>query len=164
MVNGVILISVIVFAIILAGFFAGAETGIYQLSRLRLRLGTEKKRLSFVILGKCLRDSSALLISMLIGNNLSHYLATSVVTYVLLSKVEVAHTAELFATLITAPVLFVFAELIPKSIVLIFLCLTLHRFYSHFTRFLAGAERCRCSKIYPASLLNWLVRPSLPSR
>jgi CBS domain containing-hemolysin-like protein len=106
----------ILFFIILAGLFAGAETGIYQLSRLRLRLGIEKKRLSFVILGKSLRDAPALLISMLVGTNLAYYLATSIVTYMLLSKLEVEHTAELFATFITAPVLFVFSELIPKNI------------------------------------------------
>ena len=116
MINRTVLILVAVFTIILSGLFAGAETGIYQLSRLRLRLGIEKKRWSFVILGKCLRDSPALLLSMLIGNNLTHYFVTSIVTFLLLSKVEAAHTAELFAALITVPILFVFAELIPKNI------------------------------------------------
>jgi putative hemolysin len=100
----------------LAGLFSGAETGIYQLSRVRLRLGVEKKQLSFVILGKAMRDSPALLLSMLVGTNLAQYLATSAVTLALLSYVKVARTTELFATLITAPTLFVFSELIPKSI------------------------------------------------
>jgi putative hemolysin len=116
MVNSIVLILVIVFSVILAALFAGAETGIYQLSWLRLRLGIEKKRLSFVILGRIMRDSPGLLLSMLVGTNLAHYLATSIVTYLLLSKVGVEHTAELCATLITAPTLFVFSELIPKSI------------------------------------------------
>ena len=116
MANKVILVLVIVFTVILSGFFAGAETGIYQLSRLRLRLGIEKRRLSSVILGKSLRDSTGLLLSLLLGNNLTHYIVTSIVTYILLSKVEAAHTAELFATLIIAPILFVFAELLPKNI------------------------------------------------
>ena len=116
MINRILLILVAVFTVILSGLFAGAETGIYQFSRLRLRLGIEKKQLSFVILGKCLRDSPALLLSMLLGNNLTHYITTSIVTFLLLSKVEVAHTAELFATLMTVPILFVFAELIPKNI------------------------------------------------
>jgi CBS domain containing-hemolysin-like protein len=53
---------------------------------------------------------------MLVGNNLTHYFVTSIVTFLLLSKVEAAHTAELFAALITVPILFVFAELIPKNI------------------------------------------------
>ena len=116
MVNSAVLISAVVFFIILAGLFAGSETGLYRLSRLRLRLGVEKKRLSFIILGKCLRDSSGLLLSMLIATNLAYYLTTSIVTNIFLSKVETEHTAELFATLLTAPVLFVFSELIPKNI------------------------------------------------
>jgi len=116
MTNRIVLILVAVFAVILSGLFSGAETGIYQLSRLRLRLGIEKRRLSFVILGKTVRDSAGLLLSILIGNNLTHYIVTSIVTYILLKQMEVEHTAELFATLITAPTLFVFSELIPKTI------------------------------------------------
>ena len=116
MINSIILISAIVFALILAGLFAGAETGMYQLSRLRLRLGIEKKRLSFIILDRTLRDSPALLISMLIGTNLAHYLATSIVTLFLLNRLQAEHTAEIFATLLTSPTLFVFSELIPKNI------------------------------------------------
>jgi len=116
MINRIALILLIVLFVVLAGLFAGAETGIYKLSRLRLRLGVEKKRLSFVILDKVMRDSSALLLSMLIGTNLAHYLATGIVTLLLLSKLQAEHTAGLFATLITTPMLFVFSELIPKNI------------------------------------------------
>jgi len=114
--NRIVLIVVAVFTVILSGLFAGAETGVYQLSRLRLRLGIEKKRLSFVVLGKTMHDSTGLLLSMLIGNNLTHYIVTSIVTFLLLSKIEVAHTAELFATLIAVPILFVFSEVIPKNL------------------------------------------------
>jgi len=116
MVNRIILILVAVFSVVLSGLFSGAETGMYQLSRLRLRLGIEKRRLSSVILGKCVCDSYALLLSMLIGTNLANYLVTSIVTYILLSQVEAAHIAELCAMFITAPILFVFGELIPKNI------------------------------------------------
>jgi len=116
MISWMILILVAVFTVIVSGLFAGAETGMYQLSRLRLRLGIEKKRLSFVVLGKAMHDSTGLLLSMLIANNLTHYIVTSIVTFLLLSKTEVAHTAELFATLITVPILFVFSELIPKNV------------------------------------------------
>ncbi len=116
MVNNIVLILAIVLFVILGGLFAGAETGLYQLSRLRLRLGIEKKQLSFVILGKVVRDSPGLLVSMLIGTNLAHYLATGVVTVILLSRVRTEHAAELFATLLTAPTLFIFSELIPKNI------------------------------------------------
>jgi CBS domain containing-hemolysin-like protein len=116
MVNNILLIAAIVFFIILAGLFAGSETGMYRLSRLRLRLGIEKKKLSFVMLGRCLHDSNGLLLSMLIGTNLAYYLVTSIVTNIFLNKVETEHAAEFLATLLTAPTLFVFSELIPKNI------------------------------------------------
>jgi len=116
MVNNIFLILLAVFIVILSGLFAGSETGMYKLSRLRLRLAIEKKRMSSILLGKCVHDSAALLLSILIGTNLSYYLITSIVTYMLLSEVEAAHTAEFSATLITAPVLFIFCELIPKNV------------------------------------------------
>ncbi len=116
MVNSAVLISAVVFLIIMAGLFSGAETGLYRLSRVRLRLGVEKKRLSFVILGRCLHDSNGLLLSMLIVTNLAYYLTTSIVTHVFIMKAGTEHSAELFATLLTVPVLFVFSELIPKNI------------------------------------------------
>jgi len=88
----------------------------YRLSRLRLRLGVEKKRLSFILLSRIMHDSPALLFSMLIGTNLAYYLATSIVTILLLNKLQSEHSAELLATLLAAPLLFVFSELIPKNI------------------------------------------------
>jgi CBS domain containing-hemolysin-like protein len=115
MVNNVILISAVGFFVVLAGIFAGSETGMYQFSRLRLRLGIEKKRLPFIILGRCLSDSPGLLLSMLIGTNLAHYLATSIVTSMFLGKVNTEQAAEFFATALTVPILFIFSELIPKN-------------------------------------------------
>lgn len=112
------LIFVVLFVLFtaLAGLFGGAETGMYQLSRLRLRLGIEKKELGFVLLGKIMRDTGALLLSMLVGTNLAQYFATSTVTILLLTRMGSEHAAELAATLITVPLLFVFSELIPKHI------------------------------------------------
>ncbi len=106
--------------VMLGGLFSGSETGMYQLSRLRLRLGVEKKRLPFVILDRCLHDNSGLLLSLLIGNNLVNYLATSLVTAMFLSRmgVEHGHTAEIFTTLVMVPILLVFSELIPKNMFL----------------------------------------------
>ncbi len=114
--NSVALVLVFVFLVVMSGLFAGAETGMYQLSRLRLRLGIEKKRLPFIMLGRCLHDGQGMLLTMLIGNNLVNCLATSIVTGVFLSRVTTEHAAELFATLVTVPVLFVFGELIPKNV------------------------------------------------
>ncbi|MBN2594616.1 MAG: DUF21 domain-containing protein [Sedimentisphaerales bacterium] len=120
MFGSILIVLAVVCCIILGGLFSGSETGLYQLSRLRLRLGIEKKQLPFVILGRCLRDSSGLLLALLIGNNLVNYLATSLVTSSFLSRfgVEYEHRAELSATLLMVPILFVFSELIPKNIFL----------------------------------------------
>ncbi|MFC1738102.1 CNNM domain-containing protein [Planctomycetota bacterium] len=116
MLRNIILLLIILLTIFLSGLFSGAETGMYRLSRLRLRLGIERKKVSFILLGKSMRDSTALLLSILIGNNLTHYVVTSIITFLLLEKTGVERSAELFATLLTAPILFVFAELIPKSV------------------------------------------------
>jgi CBS domain containing-hemolysin-like protein len=110
------LILVVILLIILAGLFAGAETGMYRISRLRLQIGIEKRKLTFILLGKSLHDSSALLLSMLLGTNLAHYIAISIVTYILWNRLGDEHTAELLATFLMAPVLFIFSELLPKNI------------------------------------------------
>ena len=102
--------------IALGGFFAGSETGVYRLSRFRLRLGIERKRPFYALLGKIMDDSTGLVFSMLVGNNLVHYLVTSIVTVILLSKAISAHAAEIYATILMAPILFIFSEVIPKNI------------------------------------------------
>jgi CBS domain containing-hemolysin-like protein len=116
MVSSLILVLLVVFCVVIGGLFSGAETGMYQLSRLRLRLGIEKRQLSFLMLGRSLRDSSSLLLSMLVGTNIAQYIATSIVTLLLLKQLQVEHTAQVFAAVLTAPLLFVFSELIPKNI------------------------------------------------
>jgi CBS domain containing-hemolysin-like protein len=103
--------------VILSAAFSGLETGIYRLSRLRLRLGAEKGDLKYVLLSKAMRDGSALLLTLLVANNLANYLATSSITYLFLS-VAPAHAAELLATSLTAPLLFIFGESLPKNIFL----------------------------------------------
>ena len=109
-------IPVCVLLIALGAFFSGSETGIYRLSRFRLRLGIEEKRPFYTLLGKVMHDSTGLVFSMLIGNNLVHYLVTSIVTVMLLTKVTNTHAAELSATCLMAPTLFIFSEVIPKNV------------------------------------------------
>ncbi len=116
MIKIIALIFLVIFLVLLSGFFSGAETGMYKLSLLRLRLGIEKKKPSFLILAKALNDSPAILITILIGTNLTNYVITSIVTYIFLNAYHSTHTAELLTTLCVAPVLFVFSELIPKNI------------------------------------------------
>jgi len=113
---GPILLTILV--VIVAGLFSGSETGIYRLSRLRLRLGVEKGKWSALLLADVMRDSSGLLLSLLIGTNLAHYIATSLITGEFLDMVASERAAELYATIVAAPLLFVFSDLIPKNVFL----------------------------------------------
>lgn len=103
-------------ALLLSGLFSGAETGMYQMSWLRLRLGVEKKKFQFLTLGRAIRSKTDFLITMLIGNNLTHYIITSIITFLLLEYSRTKGSAEFIATLISTPVIFVFGDLIPKNI------------------------------------------------
>jgi putative hemolysin len=103
-------------ATIFAGIFAGSETGMYQLSKLRLRVGIERKQFLFLLLGESLSDSTGMLLALLAGTNVAQYIATGLVTYVLLGMVCREHVAEVITVLIMAPVFFLFSELIPKSL------------------------------------------------
>jgi len=103
--------------ILLSAMYSGLETGLYRLSRLRLRLRTQEGRLRHVLVSKAMRDGSGLLLSLLVANNLANYLATSSITYLFLAIASEGR-AELLATLLTAPLLFVFGESLPKSVFL----------------------------------------------
>jgi putative hemolysin len=113
-----VIVVLAVFTVALSAVFSGLETGMYRVSRLRIRLGAEKGQWAPRILSRLLPDGAGLLLSLLVANNLANYVATSSVTYLLLETVESEHTAELFATVVTAPLLFVFAESTPKNVFL----------------------------------------------
>ncbi len=104
--------------VVLAGVFAGAEIGVYRLSRVRLRLGIERGQWFFVVLGRIMQDSSGLLLSLLVATSLTEYVATSVVTGIFLRTVGSEYTAEILTTVVATPLLFVCSELIPKNVFL----------------------------------------------
>lgn len=101
--------------IALAGVLEGAETGLYRLSRLRLRLGVERRQWSSILLSRAMTDSSGLLLSLLIGTTLAHYVATSLTTSMFLRAEASEQAAEFYATLVMTPLLFIFSQLIPKN-------------------------------------------------
>ncbi len=113
---GSILLTVLM--VLTAGLFAGAETGIYRLSRLRLRLGVERGKWRAILLANAMQDSAGLLLSLLLGTNLAHYVATSLITGLFLGLVASERAAELYAMAVAAPLLFVLSELIPKNVFL----------------------------------------------
>ncbi|AQT69143.1 magnesium/cobalt efflux protein CorC [Anaerohalosphaera lusitana] len=114
--------TVFVYILILAvlvlhgAFFSGSETGVYRLSRFKLRVGAEQHASFYGLLSRTMEDTHALVLSILIGNNLANGMATSIVTLLLVDLVGSEKAAQLYVTLIMTPVLFVFSEVIPKNI------------------------------------------------
>ncbi len=103
-------------SILLSGFFSGSETGTYRLSRFRLRIGKQQKRRFFAMLSSLMSSGHSLLFTTLVGTNISNYIVTSVATYMFLGLTASERQAEFYATLVMTPILFVFAELIPKNL------------------------------------------------
>lgn len=108
-------ILLLIILLLLSAFFAGSETGVYRLSRFRLRIDIEQSRPFAGLLSKVIDDSQALIFSLLIGNNLVNYLATCLATIIILDT-NFSSNAEFIATLIMTPTLFIFAEVVPKNI------------------------------------------------
>lgn len=109
-------LALVAVLILLGGFFSGSETGVYRLSRFKLRLGLEQNKTFYPLLDKVMLDSRGLVFSILIGNNLVNFLATSIITLLLLKATQSENKAQSLTTLIMTPVLFIFSEVIPKNI------------------------------------------------
>ena len=103
----------------LNAFFSGSETGFYRAGRLRLVLDAMggdhiARGLLYLVNHPWLFVATAL-----IGNNLANYLTSLAI--VVGTQAMVAgdgHAAELIAPLLLAPLLFVWGELLPKSLFL----------------------------------------------
>lgn len=115
----------LILLILLSAFFSGSETGVYRVSRLRIRLGIEENKSSFNHLQSLLEDSQGLIFSILIGNNIATALATSIATILAIKFSATAANPEFFATIVMTPTLLIFGEVLPKSI-----------FYHHSNRYM----------------------------
>ncbi len=112
----VLLLFAVVVTVLLSAFFSGSETGVYRFSRFHLRIGVQQRKPFFSLLSNVLSDARGYILTVLIGNNMVNYAATSIVTYMFLRQTGSDRAAELSATVIMTPVLFLFGEIIPKSI------------------------------------------------
>jgi CBS domain containing-hemolysin-like protein len=106
----------ILFLILLSAFFAGTETGFYRISRLQIRIGSEKGKPSYKILFKIIQDGQGLMLSLLLGNNLVNNLMTGLLTVIFIQATSQEHLAGIYATAVLTPVLFIFGEMIPKNL------------------------------------------------
>ncbi len=103
--------------VVLSALFSGAETGVYTLNRVRLAVRAARGERAAVRLRAEMADQNRLLAMLLVGTNTSSYLASYALAAILhheyglddwtLIAVEVA---------IFTPLLFVFAETLPKDL------------------------------------------------
>jgi CBS domain containing-hemolysin-like protein len=107
----------------LSGLYSGAETGLYCLNRLRLRVAAHGGDRRATLLQRLLGDQPGQLFTMLIGTNVTDYLASACLTLLLLKWLTLRHglqvaegQAEFYTTLILTPAVFIFGEVVPKNL------------------------------------------------
>ena len=101
---------------LMAGFYAGAETGAYRLNRIRLRQRAQAGSRLARLQQHLLADTQAFVCMTLAGHNGAVYAATLLCTALLSAHFESHLTAELASTVILAPGLLLVAEVLPKSL------------------------------------------------
>jgi len=105
-------ILMIAICIVVEGFFSGAETGFYTINRLRLRSRVEAGSRRAAVLQSLFDQPDRTVMTTLLGTNIMVYMATSLAARLL----SFHDRAELLATFIMTPVIFVFGEMIPKDL------------------------------------------------
>ncbi len=103
--------------VFMSAFYSGSETGFYRATRVRLvldALGGDRIARMLVWLTN---HPSLFVATTLVGNNLANYLTSLAIVVGTRSLVSGhGHAPELIAPLVLAPLLFIYGELLPKSI------------------------------------------------
>ena len=109
-------ILLIILFMLLAAFFAGAETGAYRLNRVRLRQRAQAGSQAARLLQSTVADMEEFVCMTLAGTNISVYAATLVCAVTLSAHFTTHLAAEFISTLVLAPLFLIFAEVLPKSL------------------------------------------------
>lgn len=111
----ILALGLVLVGILLSAFFSGTETGFYRASRVRWVLdGIEGDRVSKLLL-RLINEPTLYVSTSLVGNNLANYLI-SLAGVILAQHVAVSRTFEFIAPLMLTPFVFVYGELLPKSL------------------------------------------------
>ncbi len=102
-------------ALACSGFFSGAETGVYCLSRVRLNVRAAQGSAQARRLSALMRRPQELVITTLLGTNVAEYVSTACVTTLILHTSDARHLAEVYATAILTPLILVFGAVLPKD-------------------------------------------------
>ena len=101
----------------LSFFFSGIETAFYRASKLRLNIDAQTgDALSRRILHYA-GDPSQFVATILIGNNVANYITTFAISFgAIVALGAVSEMTEVAITVLVSPIVFVFGELLPKTL------------------------------------------------
>lgn len=108
------LFSVLIFLILVSGFFSGSETGLMSLNRYRLRHLVDQKNKGAIRAFRLLKNPEKLIGLILLGNNFVNILASAIATIIGIRLFGEAGV--LVATIILTIIVLVFAEVTPKTL------------------------------------------------
>lgn len=107
--------AVLLACAVLDSLYCGMETGIYVLNKIRLDLHAEAGRPSARRLQRLLRDPNRLLVILLLGTNITRYLATFSISAMFVMG-GAGRNAHWYTLAVAAPVMFVLHDAVPKQV------------------------------------------------
>ncbi|MEW4488590.1 CNNM domain-containing protein [Thalassoglobus sp. JC818] len=101
----------------LSAFFSGTETGFYRLSVPRLNIDSQTGDKAATTLLWFSRNPAYFVATCLIGNNVANYVTTAAIGFLSLAFMGAASERfEVLITILVSPIIFLFGELLPKSL------------------------------------------------
>ncbi|NND97800.1 MAG: DUF21 domain-containing protein [Pirellulaceae bacterium] len=112
----IVAILLFVIGLLLSAFFSGTETGLYRVSRTRLVLdGLSGSRAAKGMVW-LINHPAIFVATTLVGNNVANYLTSFAIVTAVAMMFDSSAAAELIGPMLLTPVVFVFGELMPKSL------------------------------------------------
>ena len=111
-----LLFALLLLCVFASALYSGAETGSYTLSHRRVQIDERRGRKQAGLVSRLLRDDARLLMTILIGNNLMHELCSHLGADILVGLDFPERGREVASTLLLTPVIFFFAEVLPKDL------------------------------------------------
>jgi len=108
-----ILIIVLIFLLILSGFFSGSETGMMAANKIKLKNLSKKSKNNAKRALELLQKPDQLLSAILVGNNFANILASAIVTIIMINYFG---GNVLLGSIILTIIILIFSEITPKTI------------------------------------------------
>lgn len=103
-------------AVAASAFFSGAETGVYSVNPVRLRVRAEHHDAAARRLARLMERPDEMVITALLGTNVADYLASALLAALILRSSASEALTEVYATAILTPVILVYGGIIPKDL------------------------------------------------